>query len=67
MIISTVVFWVIRRADIGLLLYINLSNHNINNYNLSIAHGGCSYQKYPLAYALHVADCLASFYDEKTV
>ena len=25
------------------------------------------YQKYPLAYALHVADCLASFYDEKTV
>lgn len=25
------------------------------------------YQKYPLAYALHVADCLANFYDEKTV
>ena len=25
------------------------------------------YRKYPLAYALHVADCLASFYDEKTV
>lgn len=25
------------------------------------------YKKYPLAYALHVADCLASFYDEITV
>ena len=27
---------------------------------------GDVYQKYPLAYALHTADCLATFYDEET-